>query len=65
MKPVIRREGESIDSLIKRFKRSCNHEGIIKAYRDKCEYKKPSISRRDKHHDAVKKIKNPRKIFWK
>ena len=60
MKPVIRREGESIDSLIKRFKRSCNHEGIIKAYRDKCEYKKPSISRRDKHHDAVKKTSNRR-----
>lgn len=65
MKPVIRREVEDIDSLIKRFKRSCNREGIIKAYRDKCEYKKPSVRRRDKHHDAVVKIKDSRKIFWK
>ncbi len=65
MKPVYRGDGESIDNLIKRFKRACGREGIMKAYRDKCEYKKPSVRRRDKHNAAVKKINNPRKIFWK
>jgi len=65
MKPVYRGDGESIDNLIKRFKRACNREGIIAAYRDKCKYKKPSERRRDKHHRAVKNINNPRKIFWK
>ena len=60
MKPVYRGDGESIDNLIKRFKRACNREGIIAAYRDKCEYKKPSVKQRDKHHAAVKRLANRR-----
>ena len=65
MKPVYRGDGESIDSLINRFKRATGREGIIQAYRNKREYKKPSDRKRDKHNRAVKKINDPRKKFWK
>ena len=42
MAKVIRREGESIDSLIKRFTAQCGHDGIIREYKAREEYVKPS-----------------------
>ena len=53
------REGESLDSAIKRFKRQCTKEGIIGDIKRKQEYEKPSVKRKKKQ-EAARKRKNSR-----
>ena len=53
------REGETLDSAIKRFKRQCTKEGIIGDIKRKEAYEKPSVKRKKKQ-EAARKRKNNR-----
>ena len=49
------RENENLERAIKRFKKKVDDEGILKEYRDRRYYKKPSTVRREKKKDAIRK----------
>lgn len=49
---VLRREGESMESMIKRFKRKCTKAEIIKEVKSRQEYEKPSVKRKRKSQEA-------------
>ena len=51
------RENESIDSALKRFKRSCAKAGVIAAVRKREHYESPSVKRREKSEAARKNKK--------
>ncbi len=53
------RDNESLDSALKRFKRSCTKEGIISDIKRKDAYEKPSVARKKKA-EAARKRKNSR-----
>lgn len=55
MIPVIHQEGEEIEHLIRRFKRSVNRDDIITEYKKREAYKKPGDRRRAKHKAALKR----------
>lgn len=60
------RDNEHVESLIKRFKRKVDNEGILKEFRDRQYYKKPSVKRRAKKKEAerkeyIKQLKNKQK----
>ena len=50
------KENESLDSALKRFKRSCAKSGIISEVRKREHYEKPSVKRKKKS-DAARKRK--------
>jgi small subunit ribosomal protein S21 len=51
------------DKAIKKFKRLCDLYGIVKEYRARQEYKKPSIKAKEKRESAEKRRrKNDRMI---
>jgi len=54
------RKGESVESLIKRFKRKVGKSGILKEVRDRSEYLKPSVRKRKKSNDAKKRDEKDR-----
>ncbi len=43
------REGESIESALKRFKKEVEKEGILKIAREKMYYKSPSVLKKEKN----------------
>jgi small subunit ribosomal protein S21 len=43
------REGESIESALKRFKKEVEKEGILKLAREKMYYKSPSVLKKEKN----------------
>ena len=49
------KEGESIDSALKRFKRSCAKAGVIAEARKREHYEKPSVKRKKKSEAARKR----------
>ena len=49
---VVLRESETADSLIKRFKKKVHKSEILREYKNKMEYFKPSIAKRKKSADA-------------
>lgn len=49
------REGESLESAIKRFKKKVDNEGILKVWRNKQYFVKPSMVNRLKKKDAIRK----------
>ena len=53
------KEGESLDSALKRFKRSCAKSGVLADLRKKEYYQSPSVKRRKKS-EAARKNKNKR-----
>ena len=53
------KEGESLDSALKRFKRSCAKAGIVAEVRKRECYESPSVNRRKKS-DAARKNPNKR-----
>ncbi len=55
------RENESIESALKRFKRSCARAGTLAEYRKREHYEKPSVKRKKKIEAA--KRKNRKKII--
>ena len=51
------KDGESIDSALKRFKRSCAKAGVIAEVRKREHYESPSVKRRKKSEAARKNRK--------
>lgn len=49
------KENESLDSALRRFKRSCAKSGIISEVRKREHYEKPSVRRKKKSEAARKR----------
>ena len=59
MSEVHVKEGESLDSTLKRFKRSCAKAGVLAEVRRREGYESPSVKRRKKS-EAARKNRNKR-----
>ena len=57
MAQVVVREGENLESALKRFKRSCARDGVMSELRKREHYEKPSVKRKKKSEAARKKAK--------
>ena len=55
------RKDESLDSALRRFKRSCQKSGVLSECRKREHYEKPSVKRKKKSEAARKN--NKRKSF--
>lgn len=55
MAKVTARRDESLDSLIRRFKKKVEKEAIMDDMRKKQFYKAPSLKKREKHEAALKR----------
>ena len=54
--PGIRvREDESIDNVLRRFKRDCARNGVLQEVRKREHYEKPSVKRKKKSEAARKR----------
>lgn len=51
------RKGESLESALRRFKRSCQKAGVLSEVRKREHYEKPSV-RRKKKSEAARKRKS-------
>ncbi|TCS94765.1 30S ribosomal protein S21 [Hazenella coriacea] len=49
------RKNESLDTALRRFKRSCAKDGVLSEVRKRERYEKPSIRRKKKSEAARKK----------
>ncbi len=49
------KEGDSLDSALRRFKRSCARSGILTELRKREHYEKPSVKRKKKSEAARKR----------
>ncbi len=49
------KEGESLDSALRRFKRQCARSGILTELRKREHYEKPSVKRKKKSEAARKR----------
>jgi small subunit ribosomal protein S21 len=56
-------EGMPVEKAIKKFKRLCDSYGIVKQYRAKESYKKPSIAAKEKREAAEKRRKKTESKF--
>lgn len=50
-------KNESLDTALKRFKRSCAKDGVIAEVRKREHYEKPSVKRKKKSEAAARKRK--------
>lgn len=58
------REGESFESAVRRFKRSCEKAGILSELRKREHYEKPSVRKKRKSMAARKRaLKKTRRDF--
>lgn len=48
-------KGESLDSALRRFKRSCQKAGVLSEVRKREHYEKPSVRRKLKSEEARKR----------
>lgn len=55
MSEVKIRENESLESALKRFKRSCAKAGVLSEVRKREHYEKPSVKRKKKSEEARKR----------
>jgi ribosomal protein S21 len=58
MSSVILKENETLDSALRRFKRSCAKAGIQQEIRKREHYEKPSVKRKKKSEAARKRKYN-------
>ena len=58
MATVVVKENESLDSALRRFKRSCAKAGIMQEVRKREAYEKPSVKRKKKAEAARKRKYN-------
>ena len=49
---VMTRDGETITSLIRRFKRKVSKAGVLKEFREHTEFLKPSVKKKRKQKEA-------------
>ena len=57
MAQVTLRENENLEGALRRFKKKVDAEGILKTYKDKQYFKKPSVVKREKVKEALRKKK--------
>ena len=57
MAKVIVKENQSLESALKRFKRSCARDGVMAELRKREHYEKPSARRKKKSEAARKKAR--------
>jgi len=55
MAQIIVKDGENLESALKRFKRSCARDGVMAELRKREFYEKPSVRRKKKSEAARKK----------
>lgn len=55
MSSVIVKDGESLDSALRRFKRNCAKAGIMQEVRKREHYEKPSVKKKKKSEAARKR----------
>ncbi|MCX7856415.1 MAG: 30S ribosomal protein S21 [Deltaproteobacteria bacterium] len=66
MPAVIVKEGESLESALRRFKKQCEKTGILSEIKKREHYEKPSVRRKKKILAAKKRaLKKLRKIMEK
>jgi small subunit ribosomal protein S21 len=53
-------ENEGLEKGLKRFKRMREREGIVRAFKNKQFYTKPSDERREKKKKAIRRLKRKR-----
>ena len=58
MATIIVKENESLDSALRRFKRSCAKAGIMQEVRKREHYEKPSVKKKKKSEAARKRKYN-------
>jgi len=58
MATVVVKEGETLDSALRRFKRSCAKAGIMQEVRKREHYEKPSVKKKKKSEAARKRKYN-------
>ena len=56
MSQVIRKENESLENVLRRFKRATSRDGVIQEVRKREHYEKPSVKRK-KMSEAARKRK--------
>jgi len=56
------RQGEEIQSLLKRFKKKVEQSGHIIELRERKEYKKPSVVKREKMNKVLYKVKKEKQM---
>ena len=68
MAVVREQEGESVDRALKRFKRECEREGILREWKRRAYYEKPATQRTNKKKAAerrrLKKIRRMRRKMY-
>jgi small subunit ribosomal protein S21 len=52
---VVVRKGESLDQAIRRFKKKVDDDGVIKEFRERRYFVKPSVKKRLKRKEAIRK----------
>ena len=50
------RAGESAEQLLRRFKKMCEKEGVIKDIKRKAYYEKPSVLNRRRMRNSIKRV---------
>ncbi len=55
MAGIIVKEGENLDSALRRFKRQCARSGVLAELRKREHYEKPSVKRKKKSEAARKR----------
>lgn len=55
MSEIIIKKDESLDSALRRFKRSCARSGVLAEVRKREHYEKPSVKRKKKSEAARKR----------
>ena len=58
---IIVRDDEPIESALKRFKKKCEKEGLIKDIKRSMTYEKPSDAKREKARKILKRLSRNRK----
>lgn len=55
------REGETIEEALRRFKRECERNGILKEIRRREHYTSPSVKRKLKAAETLRKLRRLRR----
>lgn len=48
-------DAKGVDRALRKFKRMCEAYGVLREYRDRKEYKKPSVKKKEKLANAKKR----------
>ena len=63
MAQVIVRENESLESALKRFKRSCARDGVMAEVRKREHYEKPSVKRKKNLKLLEKRLRSTKRKY--